>query len=369
MNRRTTAAWASLLALLLALPLLMGARPPNYCATHPSHPWCALPTLTPRPTPTPTPATTGVSLADYGGNWAQAIAAAETRGKVVTVPAGTWPAYRILTTYPGLTIDGAGPGLTIVPRNASQPCCDVGGFMHVTHANVTIQDMTLRGWPVASGPSDDILLNGRNATGLVARNLRLEDAQGIGVQIEGATMTGALLEDLTITNVVYRSNGYHGVGLWLYNGASGNTVRRVTVDGAHYAGVFLDAGTESGPAQATDDNVFSDVVVRNAGRQALPGGGVGAGWQLTGAARNRITGWTVTDQVRGPAVAFGFDQSGLGAPDNVFTNGALARIASGDAISFGGTTGNLIDTGTGAGRVYRAAGNTIRNWPDLQVVS
>jgi hypothetical protein len=360
-------ALVSIILIIVSSMFLIGARPPNYCDKNPTHPWCVLPTLTPTPTPvvtptpSPTPATTGVNLADYGGNWANAIAAAETRGKVVNVPAGTWPAYRIFASYSGLTIRGAG-ATSIVPRNASQPCCDVGGFIHVTATNVTIEGITLRGW---TSSSDDIMINGRDAAGLVVRNVRIENAKGIGIQLQGANMRNALIEDVTILNTTYRSNGYHGVGFWLYNGASDNVIRRLTVDGADYAGVFLDAGTESGPALTTDRNTFEDVVVRNVSRVRLPSSAFGAGIMLTGASFNTFTRWTATDVPFGPGIALGWDQSGIGSNDNRFTTGNVARIASQDVISFGGQVRNVVDGGTGTGYVRGLTGNSVINWPEL----
>lgn len=348
------------------LSLIPAAKPTNWCdgRTKPAACRTPIPTpVTPRPTatPAPTPVPAGVSLADYGGNWADAIAAAQTRGKLVNVPAGTWPAFRILTTYSGLTIRGAGPGASIVPRNASQPLCDCG-FMHVTHASVTIEGLTLRGWPISSGLSDDIMINGVNTTGLVVRNVAIANAQGIGIQIEN--VTGALITDVTITNTLIRSNGYHGVALWLYKGASSNTIRRVTIDGAAYAGVALDAGTNTGTSFTVDDNVFTDITVRNVSKQRIDGN-QGSGWLITGASRNTISNWTLTDVPIGAGLVFGFDQGGLPSNDNRFTNGTTARIASTDVVSFGGQLRNVLDGGTGSGCILGLSGNSVLNWPGL----
>jgi hypothetical protein len=131
---------------------------------------------------------TGVSLATYNGDWVRAMAAAKTNGDLITVPAGTWPSPRI-SPYAGLTIRGAGAGVSFITRNAPGVYRD-GGLFKVTVPNVTITDLTVRGWPKAQGLSDDILVNGINATNLKVQRVNLEDAQGIGIQTEGQFMTG-----------------------------------------------------------------------------------------------------------------------------------------------------------------------------------
>ena len=323
----------------------------------------------PPPTPTPTapapPPTSSVSLADYGGNWGTAIEAAKTHGNVLYVPAGTWPAPRIFP-YAGLTIRGAGVGQTFVPRSSPGALAS-GGFFHVTKVNVTISDLTLRGWPITSGLSDDILIYGNNATNLKVLRVNLENAQGAGLFTEGATMTGGVFQDITITNTMFRSNGYHGVALWAYKGTNNNTYQRITIDGAHYAGIMIDAGTTgSTDAASVNDNVFEDIVIRRAARNPSSGGSTyGYGWLFTGGARNTVTRYTITDQPSGAALAFGFDQSGLGSNDNTLTTGTVLRITSGDIVSFGGTRGNTLNGGTGSGYASGASGNTITNWPGL----
>jgi hypothetical protein len=325
------------------------------------------PTIAPTPTPSPTGATIGVSLADYGGNWSTAIEAAKTHGNVLNVPAGTWPAS-VVVPYSGLTIRGAGASLSIVPRSGPSAMTmgeGDGAFFRIVVPNVTITDLTLRGWPIAQGPSDDILIWGNNATNLHVQRVNLQGPQGIGLMLESVSgasvMTGAVIEDVTITNVLRRFNGTHGVGLWGYHGANHDTFRRITIDGTDYAGVMLDAGTTVGTALSVDDNTFEDITIRRAGRAAV----YGYGWIITGASRNNVSRWTVTDQAAGIPLSFGPDQSGLGSCSNTFTFGDIERIASTDGVGFGGQSGNRIDTGTGTGRVYSPAGNTVVNWPGL----
>jgi hypothetical protein len=321
------------------------------------------PTTTP---PTPAPVAGAANLADYGGDWSAAMTAAKTHGNVLYVPAGTWRAPRIFP-YAGLTIRGAGAGLTIIDRNAPGALA-AGGFFHVTTNDVTISDLTLRGWPTSSGPSDDILIYGLNAQRLTVQRVNLLNPQGVGLFTEGST-TGGLFEDITIQNVLYRSNGYHGVGLWAYKGSSGNTYRRITIDGTNYNGIMIDAGTTgSTDAASVNDNLFEDIVIRHAARQALPnGGGMGAGWMFTGGARNIVRGYEITDQSMGAALAFGADQSGIGSTQNNLSNGTVLRINSTDVISLGGgATSNTFNGGSGGGHVVgQWSGNTITNWPGL----
>ena len=284
------------------------------------------------------------------------------------MPPGTWPAPRIFP-YAGLTIRGAGAGQTIIPRSSPGALAS-GGFFHVTKANVTISDLTLRGWPVASGLSDDIGIYADNATGLRVLRVNIENMQGVGLFTESTTsstaMSGGLFEDITIQNIVYRSNGYHGVGLWAYHGSNHNTYRRITVDGVNYAGIMIDAGTTVGTAASVDNNVFADIVIRHAARKALPGGaGTGYGFLFTGGSGNSVTRYEITDQSMGTALAFGFDQSGIGSNANVLATGTVLRITSGDVVSFGGTRGNSLNGGTGSGNVSGLSGNTITNWPGL----
>ena len=322
-------------------------------------------TSTPPPS-TPPPVTGGANLADYGGNWSAAMEAAKSHGNVLYVPAGTWPAPRIFP-YAGLTIRGAGAGQTVVTRSAPGALA-AGGFFHVSTSDVTIADLTLRGWPISAGLSDDILIYGLNARRLTVQRVNLENPQGVGLFTEGTT-TGGLFEDITVRNVLYRSNGYHGVGVWAYKGSSANTYRRITIDGVNYSGIMIDAGTTgSTDAASVNDNVFEDIVIRHAARQALPGGGgMGAGWMFTGGARNVVRRYEITDQGMGAALAFGADQSGIGSSGNSLTSGTVLRISSTDVISLGGgATGNTFNGGTGGGHVVGSwAGNTITNWPGL----
>ena len=348
--RSTLLALVTLLALTIAgsAPSLIAA--PDFCAKRLDHPRCVAtaPTPTPTPTtppsPTPTPVAAGANLADYGGNWATAIEASKTRGKLLIVPAGTWPAPRIFP-YAGLTIRGDGRAVSIVTRTAKGAHA-VGGFFHVTTANVTISDLTIKGWPIAAGTSDDILVNGIDATGLRILRVDLVDAQGIGIQLEGALMSGALVEDVSITNTTFRDNGYHGVALWPYNGTHDSTFRRIAIDGADYAGIFCDAGTTVGTAAGVDDNTFEDIVIRHAARKALPAGaGIGAGWMLTGAKGNTATGWEITDQTLGAAMAFGYDQSGLPSTDNVMTGGKIGRTPQTVTYATGLQSQNTVEWG------------------------
>jgi hypothetical protein len=214
----------------------------------------------------------GVSLATYNGDWAQAMAAAPAKGNLITVPAGTWPSPQIVP-YAGLTIRGAGAGVSIVARNAAvaqdnNAIPTNNPVFKVNVANVAIMDLTIRGWPIASGPSDDILISGSEATGLRVQRVNLENAQGIGIQTQGPLggMTGGLFEDITIANTLVRSNGAHGVALWLYKGTSGCTYRRITINGAVGTGIALDAGTSGDPnATSVDNNVFQDITISNTG--------------------------------------------------------------------------------------------------------
>jgi hypothetical protein len=186
------------------------------------------------------------------------------------------------------------------------------------------------------GRGDDILINVVNSTDVQARNLTLVDAQGCGIQTEGAGTAGAVFEDISITNTYVRDNGYHGVGLWVYNGTHHSAFRRITIDGADYAGIMIDAGTTVGPAAGVNDNVFEDVVIRNAARYHVLNGGHGAGWIWTGGERNVVSRYEITDIAAGPALAFGFDQSGLGSLNNTLIEGTALRISSGIIATFDG---------------------------------
>jgi hypothetical protein len=318
------------------------------------------------PAATRTPAPAGVSLAAFNGNWASAIKAARTRGDLLIVPAGTWPATRIVP-YPGLTIRGAGVSRTTVYRSAAGGLTlgqGDGAFLRVDHAaNVTVTDLTLRGFPVASGQGDDILIWGDDATNLRVQRVNLENAQGVGIMLEStagtALMRNALVEDVSITNTLRRFNGAHGMAAWLYHGANHNTFRRITIDGADFAGIMIDAGTSVGTAASVDDNYFEDIVIRRAARNPK----FGYGWVLTGGSRNTALRWTITDlPSHSETLTFGVDQSGIGSHDNRFISGSVERAASTELINFGGQSGNVINRGSGAGVVWKLAGNSLTNW-------
>jgi hypothetical protein len=307
---------------------------------------------------------TGVSLATYGGNWVNAFNAAVANGSyLVTVPAGTWPSPQILPPS-GMTIQGAGLTTTFVTRSAPGTFNN-GGLFKVTTTNVRITDLTARGWPIASGTSDDILINGLEATGLTVQRVRLENAQGIGVQLEGALMTGCLFEDVTIYNTLLRSNGAHGVGLWPYRGTSNCTFRRITVDLSASANVALDAGTTGSPnALSVDNNVFENLTL------SRPAGTVGA-IMLTGGNNNSFTNTTISNvPSSSPATAWGIDQSGLGTAGNTFTNTTVSALANGDfAWMDPAVCGNTINGGTGTATARDPGNcNTFTNWPGLTVV-
>ncbi|HEX5591385.1 MAG TPA: hypothetical protein VFX65_13925, partial [Candidatus Limnocylindrales bacterium] len=217
-----------------------------------------------------------------------------------------------------------------------------------------------------TGRGDDILINVINGRNVRARNLTLQDAQGCGIQTEGSGTYGGLFEDISISNTFVRDNGYHGVALWPYNGTHANTFRRITIDGADYAGIMIDAGTTVGPAAGVNDNVFEDIVIRNAARYHIQNGGIGAGWMFTGGKGNRVNRYQITDIPQGSAMAFGADQSGIGSTLNTLTSGTVARIGSGVVAGFGGgATGNTFNGGSGSGRVIGSSGNTFINWPGL----
>lgn len=294
----------------------------------------------------------------FAGDWTAAIAAAPANGNLINVPAGPWPSP-VIRPYAGLTIRGV-PG-AIITRVGVPNAPDVG-LIDVRVAGVTIEGLTIRGtFKTNPGAGDDTLIYGVGSTGLTVRNCILEDANGIGIQTRDAS--GMLFEDLIVRNVGVRSNGAHGVAVWPYHGTKTSTFRRLIIDGAVYAGLFLDAGTSVGTASSVDDNVLEDVTVK---RAAKGGGivGVGAGVMVTGAKRNAFLRTTVSDQTQGPAFAFGIDQSGLTSLGNRFTTTTIAAISSGIAASFDPTAdGNTFDGATGAGRVVGSAGNTFLNVP------
>jgi hypothetical protein len=270
---------------------------------------------------------TGVSLADYNGDWAKAMAAAKNKDNLITVPAGTWPSPQI-RPYAGLTIRGAGANVSFITRNAPGTYRD-GGVFKVTVPNVTITDLTVRGWPRAKGLSDDILVNGINATNLKVQRVNLEDAQGIGIQTEGQFMTGCLVEDVRITNTMLRQNGAHGVALWPYKGTSWCSFRRLYINGAAATGIAIDAGTTGDTnARSVNNNAFDDITIINGQREAI-GYQLGA-VMITGGQNNTFKNVMISDLLIGPAFSIGIDQSGIGSYGNIFTNVTLARISSKD---------------------------------------
>lgn len=306
----------------------------------------------------------GVSLAAFGGNWANAMAAAPAAGNLITVPAGTWPSPQVVP-YSGLTIRGAGVGQAIVTRNAAQPQDNAvppsnSCLFKVRTNNVTITDLTIRGWPIGSGTSDDLLISGASITGLTVQRVNLENPQGIGIQTEFCT--GGLFEDITILNALARVNGAHGVGLWLYKGTSNNTYRRITINGTVSSGMMLDAGTTGSiDATSNDNNVCTDISINNAG-------GTFGGILFSGCVGNQITNLTITNLPAGnPATAWGFDQSGLGCTSNTLTNVTLANIANGAFI----WTDQCGNTYNGVAGAWDVAGdptphcNTYINCPNL----
>lgn len=304
----------------------------------------------------------GVSLASYGGNWTTALAAAAAHpDKLLRVPSGTWPAPAIFPQA-GVTIRGAGRGVTIVPRNAAQGGLDLNGFFHIANDDVVVEDMTIQGWP-GTGTSDDVLIQVKEAARARIRRVRLEHAQGAGLYFWGAGAVDGLCEDVEIDDVVFRWNGAHGVGLWIYNGASFNAFKRISISNVNYSALFIDAGTETGPALSADYNYLEDVTVTNGSRSTAIG--VGNGVQLTGSTGTVFRRLTVTDQNNGAAIGFGVDQSGLRSTENEFYDTTVSDVTSGDVINFGGQTGNVFDGGTGSGNAIGSAGNTIRNWPGL----
>lgn len=347
------------------------------------------PALTPAPTPTPTlaptpsPITLTVNVRDYGARgdgvandtaaFQAAQTAALTRGKVIYVPNGTYAISRFVAAA-GITLRGQDRAQTVLARYGLGAHA-AGGFIHIENAaGVTIENLTIRGTgkrltSTATGQGDDILINVINSSSVRARNLTLSNAQGCGIQTEGSGTFGGVFEDISITNTYVRDNGYHGVALWPYNGTHDNVFRRITIDGADYAGIMIDAGTTVGTAAGVDNNLFEDIVIRNAARYHIANGGTGAGWMWTGGKQNTVNRYTITDLPQGAALAFGADQSGIGSRDNTLSQGYVARIATGIVAGFGGgATGNVLNGGSGSGRVTGSyTGNTIINWPGLSM--
>jgi hypothetical protein len=332
----------------------------------------------PDPTPEPDPA---LNVRDFGatGNgstndtaaFRAAIEASLGRGKVVYVPDGTYMVSRLVLPQ-GLTLRGESRDNTILRRHGLGEHA-AGGFIHIENAaNVTIEHMTLRGTgrrlsdSGVTGRGDDILINVINGRGVTARDLTLRDAQGCGIQTEGAETYGGLYTNISIINTYVRDNGNHGVALWPYRGTHQNTFRHITIDGADYAGIMIDAGTTVGPASSVNENLFEDIVIRNAARYHLADGGTGAGWIWTGGRGNRVEGYEITDIPQGAALAFGSDQSGIGSTLNTLVNGRVVRIASGTVAAFGGgATENTFNGGSGSGTVSGVGGNIFKNWPGL----
>lgn len=394
---------AGILATLLVVSPVQAGPPPHVCERKPTHPQCPAPsaTIAPppsvtagptiRPTQAPTVAPTAtlpataappaptattppaaLTVLDFGAtpndgtNDTAAFNNALSAARTIGVPAGT---YHITSVRPaaGSTLAGE-PGAILARFGLGSHAGP--GVIHVTTTDVTIRDLVIRGTgrrltSTTTGQGDDVLINGIGSHRLRVQRVGLENAQGIGIQTESAT--GMLFEDLSITNTFVRDNGYHGVALWPYTGTKSSTFRRITIDGADYAGIMLDAGTTGGGGASVDDNAFTDITIRNAARFHIAGGGIGGGWLFTGGSRNTVTRYTITDIPAGAALAFGADQSGIGNTGNVLTTGTVARLASGIAIAFGGaSTGNAFDGGTGAGRVTGPwAGNTFTDWPEL----
>ncbi|MBA3430110.1 MAG: hypothetical protein H0U16_01350 [Actinobacteria bacterium] len=291
---------------------------------------------------------------------------------VTYVPDGT---YSLDNLFPksGATLRGQSRAGTILTR-ASLGAHASPGFIHFQSvANSTVENFTIFGTGKRLedtgqlGRGDDILINLIDARSITVRNISFLNAQGIGIMTEGPETYGGLFEDISITNTYVRDNGYHGVALWLFNGTHGNTFRRISVDGADYAGVAIDAGSTVGPAAAVDDNVFEDITIRNAARYYITGGEAGAGWIFHGGNRNSVTRYEITDIPQGVAMALGTDQSGLGARDNRLYAAVVARIASGIVAAFdAGAIGNIFDDGMGGGQLTgNHSQNTFLNWPGL----
>jgi hypothetical protein len=173
--------------------------------------------------------------------------------------------------------------------------------------NVTITDLTIKGYPTASGLSDDIGINGIGSpTNLTVQRVTIQDMQGIGIQTESAAgfSTGALFEDITFTNIMYRYNGAHGVALWIYKGTSNGTYRRITINGSLSSGIAIDAGTTGDTdARSNDNNVFQNITMSNTG-------GTLGGVMITGGNNNTITNISISNiSSSGPAFTVGVDQS------------------------------------------------------------
>lgn len=286
------------------------------------------------------------------------------------VPNGTYALTRFFPQT-GITLRGQSRSGTVLQRYGVGVHA-AGGFIHIQGvADVGIETLTLRGTgrrltSTATGQGDDILINVINGRNVRALNLSLENAQGCGIQTEGAGTYGGRFEDISITNTFVRDNGYHGVALWLYKGTNQNTFRRITIDGADHAGVMIDAGTTgSTDAAGVNGNVFEDITILRAARIRAQGL-IGGGFILTGGSDNSGLRVQISDQADGSAFAFGFDQSGIGSTRNVFTDTTVLRITSSIVAGFGsGVTGNSFVIGTGSGRVIGMAGNTFTNWPGL----
>jgi hypothetical protein len=318
-----------------------------------------VPGRTPLPTEPRARPPSGLNVRDYGARadgsddtepFNAAITASLRGDKVVFVPDGVY-ALRRLDLPAGVQLIGESRTRTILERRALGEHAGAG-FIHIEKvANVSLANLTIRGTGKRlsdtgeTGRGDDVLIHLVNARDVRARNLLLVDAQGCGIQVEGDGTFGAVLEDISIVDTYVRDNGFHGVALWAYNGAHDNTFRRITIDGADYAGIMIDAGTTSGPAASVDDNVFENIVIRRVARYHLIDGSYGAGWMWTGGRGNLVDGYLISDVAQGAALAFGPDQSGIESALNTLTDGRMNGIASGIIVSYGQTE---VITGTHA---------------------
>lgn len=344
----------------------------------------ARPTMKPKPTKvrlrshvvaTPIPTTADVNVLAYGADptgvassqtaFANALAAVPSGGWLY-VPDGTYSIQQlVLPSNKG--VRGQSKAGAILKRRAIEALDNTGDSHGFVYSNLTsgakIKDLTLQGTRLLSGVGDDILLYLVDAAGFTAQNLTLKDADGIGIQTEGEVqMTGALVEDVTITDTVKRVNGAHGVGLWPYHGTVGNVFRRITVTRTESAGVTLDAGTTVGTGVSVDENTFEDLTINDASSIDILGGLV-----LTGARDNTFERVTIAGTLENCPIAFGDDQSGLGNLRNTFHDLDVEPLGGNLAVLSGLTEDNDFDLGTGSG-VFIFTGaevvrNNVTNWP------
>ncbi|MGR3424692.1 MAG: tandem-95 repeat protein [Sagittula sp.] len=244
--------------------------------------------------PTGTQSVTGVEVLKVAGSGgdtflvfegmsiAAAIAAAD-EGDTILLGAGTFSLTGELTISKGITLAGAGEGVTILDRDGS------GYGIHVTTDDVTLSDFTLDasglttpggyGIKVSPGGSatslsgftaqdvtvfgaarSEIDLNGVDDSSLIRVTADGGSGGSAGVGIAMSDSTGILLEDITTLNNNWGSVGLYSAGRSYEAGTSG-----ITFAGSYSSneviGIYADEEVDSGSGQRTvvEDIDFSGI--------------------------------------------------------------------------------------------------------------